>query len=149
MQPGEKAKPLPPGPRQPIERRPRNIDEEKRGAMVKPSLPHHGPSIVGTTVPVVPPSQSMVLDSSAFSPDRLQQDFKKLRFFRLARAAKTSAALSIAAAIDSFQKLGANLLKSFSADDLRIIKLANVKDVNRLIEMGVDLSEVKDNLQVC
>ncbi len=33
--------------------------------MVKPSLPHHGPSIVGTTVPIVPPSQSMVLLTSA------------------------------------------------------------------------------------
>lgn len=37
--------------------------------MVKPSLPHHGPSIVGTTVPIVPPSQSMVLISSAYHAD--------------------------------------------------------------------------------
>lgn len=49
--------------------------------MVKPSLPHHGPSIVGTTVPIVPPSQSMVLLTSAgrfanFSHNDLT--FKKL-----------------------------------------------------------------------
>lgn len=89
--------------------------------MVKPSLPHHGPSIVGTTVPVVPPSQSMVLDSSAFSPGRLQQDFKKLRFFSSGPGSQNISGVSIATSIDGFQKLGADLLKSFCARNLRII----------------------------
>jgi len=40
--------------------------------MVKPSLPHHGPSIAGTKVPFVPPSQSMVLDVSATGGQQLE-----------------------------------------------------------------------------
>jgi hypothetical protein len=40
--------------------------------MVKPSLPHHGPSIAGTKVPFVPPSQSMVLDVSTKGGQQLE-----------------------------------------------------------------------------
>gem|GEM_PF-3899741 len=48
---------------------------------MKPSLPHHGPSLVGTMVPIVPTSQSMVIVESVLTAGLLKPISGSTAFF--------------------------------------------------------------------
>lgn len=114
--------------------------------MVKPSLPHHGPSIDGTmgtdrsTLPI------HGVASIGICGRMTTDGFAEAAIFS-GLAATSRHTVSIPDLFDRIEQFAANLVQSLRRCHFGTVQFADVEHVDSLIEVGIDFGEVEHHLE--